>query len=163
MDLINHWNEIKNIFEAAGKSSLHFSVATVGSNGYPHVTPIGSIILRDDCTGYYFEEFPVGLPKNLEKSTRVAVLALNSDPTYWLESLSNGEFKTYPGMRLMGTASGMREATGDEISAWQKKVSFAEGLKGHSILWKDMKTVRDIKFDAFKPVLCGEMTAHLSK
>lgn len=31
-----------------------------------------------------------------------------------------------------------------------------------AVLWKDMRTVRDIKFDGYKPVLCGEMTAHLA-
>lgn len=161
MNLTNFWNDIKAQFEAAWQSSLHFSVATVDSNGNPHVTPIGSLILRDDCTGYYFEEFPVRLPENLKNSPRVAILALNSDLTFWMESLTDGTFKTYPGMRLMGKSIGSREATSEEIAAWQQKVSFAEGLKGHAILWKDMKMIREIQFDEFKPVYCGEMTAHL--
>lgn len=163
MTIKDHWQEIRDVFEAAGQSSLHFAVATVDVDGYPYVTPIGSLILGDDCTGYYFESLPVQLKENLEKTGRVTVLAQNSDPTYWLESLSSGQFKTYPGMRLMGAALGVREATEEEIFAWQEKVRFAEGLKGHNILWKDMKTVRDIRFDDFKPVLCGEMTAHLGK
>ncbi len=162
MDLINQWPEIRQIFEDAGQSSFSYSIATVDANGYPHVTPIGSLILRDDRTGYYFEKFPVQLGANLDKNHRVAVLAINGDfQSFWLEALSAGKFKTFPGMRLMGKASARREATEEEIKSWQQRVSFAEGLKGHEILWKNMKTVRDIQFDSCRPVLCGEMTAHL--
>ena len=161
MKLADRWREIRRVFESAGRSSLHFSVATVDPDGYPHITPIGSLILRDDCTGYYFEEFPIQLTENLDENKRIAVLAVNSDQTYWLEALTAGEFKTYPGMRLTGTASGRREATEDEMKTWQQRVGFAEGLKGHEILWKDMKIVRDIQFESYKPVLCGEMTARL--
>ena len=161
MDLVQNWEEIRKVFDSARQSSLHFSLATVDSEGNPHVTPIGSLILRDDCTGFYFEEFPIGLPQNLGKNRKVAVLALNSDPTFWLESLSGGRFAAFPGMRLMGTVQEKREASKEEIEAWQQRVSFAKGLKGHDILWKNMKTVRDIEFDDFKPVLCGEMTDHL--
>ena len=162
MDLKNDWPEIRQIVESAGRSSFSFSIATVDAKGCPHITPIGSLILRDDCTGYYFEKFPVQLVENLDKNNRVAVLAINGDfQTFWLEALSAGKFETFPGMRLMGTASARREATEDEIKSWQERVSFAEGLPGHEILWKNMKTVRDIHFDGCKPVLCGEMTAHL--
>lgn len=162
MTLKDKWQEIKAVFEAAW-SSMHVSVATVDTEGNPHVAPIGSLILRDDFTGYYFEEFPEQLPKNLDGSGRVAILAVNSDAKYWLESLSNGKFKSFPGMRLKGTSLGTREANSAEIAAWHARVKFAEGLKGHNILWKDMKTVRELTFDDFKPVLCGQMTADLLK
>lgn len=162
MDLQNDWNKIKQVFEAAGASSLHFSIASVDGNGYPHVTPIGSLILRDNCTGYYFEELPVKFPDNLKKCRHVSVLALNSDPTYWMNALSTGKFDTYPGIRLMGTVSEKREARSSEIDTWLQTVKFAEGLKGHDILWKNMKMVRDIEFTDVRPVNCGEMTAHLN-
>lgn len=161
MNLMDNWKKIMEIFDAAGRSSLHVSVATVDAGGNPHIAPIGSLILGDDGTGYYFEEFPQQLPENLETNKRITVLAVNSDPAFWMEALSGGKFSTYPGMRLMGTASPIRVATPAEIDAWHQRVSFAEGLKGHDIMWKDMKMVRDVAFDSCKPVFCGEMTAHL--
>ena len=54
MKLEDKWEEIKKIFDAAWTSSLHFSVATVDSSGKPHITPIGSLILRDDLTTVIF-------------------------------------------------------------------------------------------------------------
>lgn len=161
MKLADKWEEIRKIFDAAGQSSLHFSVATVDSSGNPHVTPIGSLILRDDYTGYYFEEFPEQSKKNLDQNKKVTIMAVNSDQNFWAEALTSGKFSIYPGMRLFGTDLGRREANTDEINAWQDKVGFAKGLKGHDILWKDMKIIREIKFDGCKPVLCGEMTDHL--
>lgn len=161
MNLKKDWNKIRQVFDSAGQSSLHFSVASIDAQGYPHITPIGSLILRDDCTGYYFEELPALLPDNLNRSRHVAVLALNSDPSYWMTSLSSGKFETYPGVRLTGVALERREGSIEEINAWQQKVKFAEGLKGHDILWKNMRMVRDIEFTDVRPVECGEMTAHL--
>lgn len=161
MKLSENWAQIKQVFEAAYASSLHFSIATVDSKANPCITPIGSLILRDDCTGFYFEEFPHQLSQNLEQNNRVAVLAINSDSNFWLNSLSKGKFASFPGMRLTGKALKKRDAMPEEIDAWQQKVSMAKGLKGHDILWKNMKTVRDIEFDGFRPVLCGEMTRHL--
>lgn len=161
MNLKNDWTQIKQIFELAAQSSLHFAVASVDAQGYPHITPIGSLILRDDYTGYYFEELPMHLPENLKAHKQVSVLALNSDQSYWASSLVSGKFETYPGIRLMGITSERREGSNEEIDVWQQKVKFAQGLKGHDILWKEMKKVRDIQFTGVKPVLCGEMTAHL--
>ena len=161
MEPIDKWSEIRQVFESANKSCLHVAMATVDSEGSPHVTPIGSLILRDNCSGFYFEEFPVQLSDNLRENNRVTVLALNSDLNYWLESLTNGKFDSFPGVRLMGTVSEIRDANQDEIDIWQEKVAFAKGLKGHKIMWSGMKRVRDITFDGFKPVYCGGMTSHL--
>ncbi len=161
MELKNNWAEIKQIFESASQSSLHFSVASVDKQGYPHITPIGSLILRDDYTGFYFEELPTQLPDNLKECRHVAVMALNSDQSYWTNALVSGKFETYPGIRLMGKALERREASDKEIDVWQQKVKFAHGLKGHDILWRNMKMVRDIEFTSVRPVECGQMTAHL--
>ena len=162
MSISDKWDTIKELFQTISQGSLHCAVATVDTDGNPHVSPIGSIILGDDCTGYYFEEFPVQLSKNLDESGRVALLAVNGEEKYWFESLSNGKFQSYPGIRLLGKSLGTRKATPAEIDAWHQRVQFAEGLKGHDILWKNMTTIRELKFDGYKPVFCGEMTAHLA-
>ena len=34
-------------------SAYDVVIASVNDDGSPHITPIGSLFLRDDCTGYY--------------------------------------------------------------------------------------------------------------
>ena len=159
MKIGEHWKTIQKLFQDAYDSSTHYAVATVKEDGTPHITPIGSLILRDDHTGYYFEEFPDGLPKNLKKNQRVCVLAINSSKSFWLKSFIRGKFPTPPGVRLWGNAGKKRLATPDELKEWHKRIEKAKPLKGYDLLWKDMKYVRDITFNSFEPVNCGEMTA----
>lgn len=161
MEIKERWQEIKAVFEAASLSSLHVSMATVNEAGEPHMAPIGSLILGENCDGYYLEEFPVRLSRDLDRKSPVSVLAVNSDLNFWMTSLTEGKFKSYPGFRLTGRSLGRRRATAEEVETWHQRVRFAEGLKGHDIMWKNMKTVRLLKFESCCPVLCGEMTAHL--
>ena len=58
MEIGKHWETIRAVFEEGFKSCSHFAVATVNEDGSPHVTPIGALILREDQTGFYFEENP---------------------------------------------------------------------------------------------------------
>ena len=163
MEISRHWDAIKGVFDEAFKSSMHFAIATVSEDGSPHVTPIGALILRDDCSGFYFEENPVRLPRNLKINSRVCVLAINSDKMFWLKSLTDGKFVTPPGVRLYGRAGRLRGATPDEIALWQAKIAPLKGTKGYDLLWSRFSQVRDIAFDAFEPVETGEMTGELWK
>ena len=163
MDIEKHWKTIQMVFQESRGSSLHYAVATVNEDGTPHVTPIGALFLREDKTGFYFEEFPVHMSKNFERNPRVCILAVNSNPTFWLTSLVDGKFETPPAVRLMGSVGKKREGTKEEIAMWQDHVKLARGTKGHDILWKNMRKVRDIQFDSFEPVSCGEMTQNLWK
>ncbi len=54
MKIENNWELIKKIFEN-GHSSFHCSVATVNQDGTPNVIPIGSLFLRDNFTGFFFD------------------------------------------------------------------------------------------------------------
>ena len=45
------WNLIRPIFDNAFKSCMHYALATVNEDGSPHITPIGSLILRADLSG----------------------------------------------------------------------------------------------------------------
>jgi predicted pyridoxine 5'-phosphate oxidase superfamily flavin-nucleotide-binding protein len=161
MDIGNNWETIRALFEEAFKSCAHFAVATVNEDGTPHVTPIGGLILRDDRTGYYFDEYPRKMTANLTRNPRVCILAVNADKTFWGMALVDGKFKTPPAVRLIGTVGKARQATPDEIAAWQQKIAIAKGTKGYQLLWEKMAKVRDITFDAFEPVTVGEMTADL--
>ena len=161
MEIENHWDTVRHVFQEAFKTSQHYAFATTNEDGTPHITPIGSLILRSNKAGFFFEEFPDKMPKNFKYNKRVCVLAINAGKLYWFKSLLKGRFANPPGVRLMGTVGEKRKATEAEIAAWQKRVRFAKGFKGYNLLWKNMNWVRDIQFDSFEPVQVGKMTAGL--
>jgi hypothetical protein len=161
MEIGEHWKTIQAIFRESQNSSMHFAVATVSEEGAPHVAPIGALFLREDKTGFYFDEFPVNMSKNMERNPRVCILAVNSDFAFWQKSLFAGRFVTPPAVRLMGSVGQKREGTEEEIAMWQNHVKAAQRTKGYELMWKNMRMVRDIHFDSFEPVSCGEMTQGL--
>ena len=163
MEIGKHWETIQMVFQASLGSSMHYAVATVNEVGSPHVTLIGALFLRENRTGFYFDEFPVNMSRNLERNPRVCILAANSNPTFWQKSLLAGKFETPPAVRLMGSVGKKREGTKEEIAMWQDHVKLARGTKGYDLMWKNMQMVRDIYFDSFEPVLMGEMTQDLWK
>ena len=61
MDIGDSWAKIRALFRNALGSCGHCALATVNEDGSPHVTPIGAIFLREDQTGFFFDE-------NLKKS-----------------------------------------------------------------------------------------------
>ena len=158
MELHRNWNDIKSVFNDSFKSSVHFAIATVGQQGEPHVTPIGSLILTNPGYGFYFEKYTRQLPCNLALNNRVCVLAVNSSRWFWLKSLAKGRFGIPPAIRLQGRVKHLRPATDHEISLWQKRVHQLRFTKGHMLMWRNMDMVRDIEFDCIEPVHIGKMT-----
>lgn len=146
------------VFQQALGSSLHYAVASVNEDGSPHLTPIGSLFLRDNKTGFYFDIFSVRMSNNLKRNQRVCILAVNSGLVFWQKFFITGKCETPPSVRLMGTVGERRESTEKEVTVWRKYTEFARGMKGYDLLWKDMGFVRDIYFDSFEPVWMGEMT-----
>ena len=161
MKIGEHWGIIQQTLQAAMKSSRHLSFATVTEDGLPHVTPIGSLILRDDFTGYYFEEYTKHMPANFKTNQRISILAVNSGLLFWLKSLFSGKFSTPPGIRLHGKVGDRRSATKSELAAWQNRVKGARKTKGYELIWKNLGHVRDIQFDSFEIITAGKMTKHL--
>lgn len=163
MEIGKHWKTIQLVFQESRDSAMHYAVATVNEDGTPHVTPITSLFLRDDKTGFYLDEFPVHMSRNLERNPRVCILAVNSNLTFLQKSFLGGTYETPPAVRLMGSVGEKREGTEEEIAQWQNHVKLARGTKGYDLMWKHMRMVRDIHFDSFEPVLMGEMTQNLWK
>lgn len=161
MEIGNHWETIQTIFQRSLKSSLHFAVGTVNVDGSPHLTPIGSLFLRDNKTGFFFDKFSIKMSNNLEKNQRVCILVVNSGLVFWQKSFILGKCETPPSVRLMGTVGERRESTEEEVAVWRKHTEFARRMKGYDLLWKDMGFVRDIYFDSFEPVWMGEVTRGL--
>jgi len=158
MEIETHWDAIRRLANSSLKSSLHCAIATVDEQGFPHNTPIGSLILNQDCTGFYFERFTSGMPKRFSNNKNVSVLMVNSGLGFWVKSLIKGHFETPLAVRLIGVVGEPREATEFEVNRWHKRVKALSWTKGHSLLWKDMSYVRDIKFTGMEKVTTGVMT-----
>ncbi|MFH1116428.1 MAG: pyridoxamine 5'-phosphate oxidase family protein [Pseudomonadota bacterium] len=149
------WGDICRLFSDAFKHSLHCTIATVSEDGVPRATPIGSLILGRNRRGFYFEEYVSGLAKNLRTNKRVCVLAVNSHKPLFFKMLLFGEFTEPIAVRLVGTAGEKREALPEETALFRKRVSPYRMLKGHDMLWGNLRYVRDITFDSFEPVRLG--------
>lgn len=151
MNIEKNWQEILDVLNNGKKSNRFFSIATVDKNGDPHVTPIGHVFFRDDMTGYYFDAYSKAMPKNFEYNKRICLMAVNSSLWFWFKSLLVGEFSSAPAVRLFGEVDEARDATREEIEGLKKSIGITSGLKGHSLLWRDLCRVRDIKFTSFAP------------
>lgn len=161
MDLIKDWQLIKSIVESAISSSKHCSIASVDADGNPHLTPMGFVFLRDDGTGYYFEQYSKRLPKNYESNRNVCIMAVNSASPFWFKSLLKGRFESFPGVRLYGKVGDLRKANSTEIATLKRRIGPAKFLNGAQQIWSDLETVRDINFNAVEPVKYPKMMQHL--
>ena len=164
LDVSDHWREIRRVFAAAFSSSFYFAIATVGADGEPHVTPIGSVVLTEPARGFYFEEYPTRLPRNLSGDPRVSILAVNSGRLFWLRTLLVGRFPAPPAVRLRGRVVGEpRQVTARELALWRRRVRRVRRLRGYNLLWGRLEQgrVRDLEIDSAEPVLLGPMTQGL--
>ena len=161
MDIISNWDKIKQHFNKSFRSNLHVSVASITSDNIPTVTPIGSLFLNNDQTGFYFEKYPVKLPMYSKINKKICVLAVNSNRWFWLNSLFRGKFKSYPGIKLYGELGEKRKATEIEIKRLNRRMKMTKGMKGHKYLWENMKMIRVLNFTDVEIINLGEMTRDL--
>ena len=159
MDIKKNWPTIREMF----RGNFSLLIASVGEDGSPNISPIGSVWLRDDCTGYYLEKFPLRLPKNLETNDRICVYASKITMGFMLRALAAGRFAKAPAVRLYGRAGERRPVTEEELARWHKQVRLFKWSKGYRILWAKFSYARDLYFDSFSPVELGEMTKGLWK
>ena len=134
MNINKDWNKIRLHFNKSFRSSLHVSIASVDANNNPTVTPIGSLFLNDNQTGFYFEKYPSKLPKIFKKNKNICVLGVNSYRLFWLMSLFKGRFKTSPAIKLYGELGEKRKATKKEIIRLDRRMRMTKGLKGNTYL-----------------------------
>ncbi len=154
------WPEVTALFNKV----QYASVATVDADGYPRITPIGSILFSGEGRGYYFEKFPKSMRSNLDRDPRMTIMAVAPSSVFWLGALWRGKFKSQPAIRLICEAGVRRKATSEEVEAWLAKVRPFRHLKGHSLLWKDMRMLREFKVIRVEPVELGKMnTSHSAK
>lgn len=161
MDIINDWSKIRTHFNKSFRSNFHVSIASVDSEDNPTVTPIGSLFLNKDQTGYYFEKFPSKLPRYAKINNKICVLAVNSTRWFWLKALYKNKFNNYPGIKLYGKLGERREASEIEKNRLNRRMKGTKRLKGNDYLWGSMEYVRDIKFTKAETIHLGKMTEGL--
>lgn len=152
MTFKDDWLKIKTTLEQGQASTLYCSIATVNEDGTPHITPVGTVFLRDNHSGYFFDHYAESLGKNIDRNPNVCIMAVNAGRFFWFRSLISGRFVAPPGIRLYGKASAMREATKEEIKAIENRVKPSKWMKGARLLWTNFTHVRDIEFTDYKPV-----------
>jgi uncharacterized protein len=157
----NNWTRIKKFYYDAYKTSLHCAIATVDENGFPNISPIGSLILTEKSKGFYFDEFTKNMADNLKKNQQVCAIIVKTSKLFWLKSLFVGKFSSPPAIRLYGTVGEKRKATSQEIQTFLNYVKPFKYLKGYKLLWSNMKIVRDIHFNSFRIVQTGKITRRL--
>lgn len=158
IDLKTDWKKIRTHYNKSFKSNFYVSIASVDKNNNPTVTPIGSLFLNDNQTGFYFERFPTKLPAHSKNNKSICVLAVNSNRFFWIKSLFNEKFSTPPAIKLYGELGEKRKATTKEISRLNRRMKLTKGLKGNTYLWKNMDYVREVKFMSAEQINLGEMT-----
>lgn len=153
------WSEARKVFHRGFRTSMHYAVASVGTDGMPHVSPLGSVMLTGPGRGILFDVYTSTLARNLDADPRVCILAVDSGPLFWLRSLALGRFVEPPALRLSGVAGPRRPSTPNERARWLRRVRLVRRLRGHDLLWKRMGTVRDLELEGVHPVHLGAMTS----
>lgn len=161
MDIKADWNKIRRHFNKSFRSNFYISLASVDMENKPTVTPIGSLFLNDNQTGFYFEKFPSKLPLHAKANPNICALGVNSGTLFWLKSLLFGRFKDYPAIKLYGELGVKRKATEKESTRLKRRLKATKGLKGNKYLWGDMEYVREIKFTKAEKIKLGKMTREL--
>jgi uncharacterized protein len=162
MDIIDKWPDIRKHFNKSFRTNFHVSIASVDMEGNPTVTPIGSLFLNGDQTGFYFEKFPSKLPEHARHNSNICILAVKSGTWFWLRSLFQGYFKTNPAIKLYGQLGNRRNAKASELERLRRRMRYTTGLKGHDLLWGSMPFVRDISFTKAEVINLGRMTERLT-
>lgn len=141
MNIKDDWKKVRSVLEQGQASSVYCSIATVNPDGTPHITPVGTVFLRDDQSGYFFDHYAEVLGKNIDQNPNVCIMAVNAGRLFWLRSLLKGRFVAPPGVRLYGKVGPIREATAEEIEKIEKRVKPTQWMKGARLLWSDFTHV----------------------
>ena len=161
LEIKSNWSEIRKHFSKSFNSSLHVSIASVDSDNNPTTTPIGSLFLNKDQTGFYFEKFPTKLQNHSKSNRKICVLGVNSSKWLWIKSLFKEKFSDYPAIKLYGELGEKRKASEIEIKRLQRRMRRTKRLKGHKYLWSKMENIREITFTNAEKINLGKMTKDL--
>ncbi|NQV29300.1 MAG: pyridoxamine 5'-phosphate oxidase family protein [Candidatus Marinimicrobia bacterium] len=161
LDITTRWPDIRKHFKLSFSTNFHVSIASNNAQGLPVNTPIGSLFLNRDYSGFYFEKYPSTLPENVDVHPEICVLAVNSGTLFWLRSLLYNRFQNYPAVRLYGSLGKLRKPGEIETKRLKRRMRATRLLAGNKTLWGDMSRVREIHFTRAERVHLGSMTKKL--
>jgi hypothetical protein len=149
------WPKIRGVWKGAHYGAF----ATVGPDGAPHITPIGSLYLHpSEPRGYYHPVLTTQLRKNLTERPQFELLLVDTRATRWLAGLVRGAFREPIAVRLRGHALGpRREVSAEESTRWQRTVRPVRWTRAYDLLWKDVRFVQELAFDELVPIRFGKM------
>ena len=87
MDIEKDWLKIQKHFIKSFQSNFHVAIASVDQNHLPTITPIGSLFLNNDQTGFYFEKYAFRLSRCAETNPNICIMAVYSNTWFWIRSL----------------------------------------------------------------------------
>jgi hypothetical protein len=155
--ILKFFGQASHITASPRRSVPYCALATINQDGSPRVTPVSSLVLGEDRTGFYFEEFSTSMSGNLDRDHRICVLVVTNKNSFWKGALFRGRMSGPPAVRLWGEVGPRREATAEEIEAYRHPIKAFRFFKGYKNLWGVMKHGREIRFHDFEPVNCGPM------
>ena len=159
---LSKWSLVKNVFSKAQKANMHVNIASVSIEGIPNITPIGTVFLNDDGTGFLFDSFSKQLAENLQTNNNICISAVNSSKLFWLSSFIQGQFSSYPGVRLYGELGDLRPATQEEKLKVNRRIQSLKWTKGSKLIWSDFTHVREFKINSYRWISYPNMMDHLT-
>ena len=151
------WQHIGKVMNDAQKAAMHCSIATVDAQLQPTITPIGTLFLRENQSGFFFDTYTESLQQNLPQNSKACIQAVNSSRLFWLKSLFKGEFSDYPGVRLYVEIGDLRLANAEELAQISRRIQILKWTKGSQLIWSDFTHVRDFTVQSFRWVKYPKM------
>ena len=140
------WQHIGKVMNDAQKAAMHCSIATVDAQLQPTITPIGTLFLRENQSGFFFDTYTESLQQNLPQNSKACIQAVNSSRLFWLKSLFKGQFSDYPGVRLYVEIGDLRLANAEELAQISRRIQSLKWTKGSQLIWSDFTHVRDFRW-----------------
>ena len=151
------WQHICKVVKDAQRAAMHCSVATVDEQLQPTITPIGTLFLRENQSGFFFDTYTDSFKQNLPQNNKACIQAINSSRLFWLKSLLKGQFGDYPGIRLYVEIGDLRPATQQERLQISQRIQVLKWSKGSQLIWSDFSQVRDFTVHAHRWVKYPKM------
>lgn len=151
------WQHIRKVVNDAQKAAMHCSIATVDAQLQPTISPIGTLFLKENQTGFFFDTYTESLQQNLPQNSKACIQAVNSSRLFWLKALFKGQFSDYPGVRLYVEIGDLRLANAEELAQISRRIQILKWTKGSQLIWSDFTHVRDFTVQSFRWVKYPKM------
>lgn len=147
------WSKVRHFIHRR----TFFCTAAVNEAEGIRLFPIGSLRLDHAGNGSYLEVFA----RPVSPGATISFLAVEINPLAWFKAMLSGRFERPPALRLRGEVGARRASTPEEKEHFQRRVGWLLKTRGGKALWSRPDHVREVRFEAARPVRLGSMTGHL--